>query len=186
MRSSLGFFVFMNYLLTFPDYVVMMYPVRYNIDVRTKNKRERLRKRIRAYRCPQSERSLTMKTTERTPILSALKHMSKTKLESIRSTLSSWEKNHDKKKKSYLWLPPLSARERRSKEDYYTFVDEIKIGESTLQYYSDCTMSCKHVYWNDGLSIKDQDGISVTFRDVTIIRNAISEILHKRTEKEVA
>lgn len=126
------------------------------------------------------ERGKTMNKTYRAKMLMAIEQMQTADLNTLFRKLTSWESNHEKKKKSYFWRPPTSASSRRWEEKQKTFEDAVTIGEDTICYVSDCSMSCRNIYWTDGLRLENNDGVKVTFGDIATIREFTLNALNER------
>ena len=110
----------------------------------------------------------------------SLKHMSTAKLKTILSTFSSWCYNHDLKRNSWFWDDNGNSAQRSRRERQLSFTDQVKIGKYTICYWSDCSMSRKHVYWSDGLYLQDVDDVNVTFGDINRISCVIHDIIDNR------
>lgn len=124
-----------------------------------------------------------MKQAELIRVINSIKKIHTPKLQKIIQVLGDWESNHRKCKNSYFWTPPTSASQRRGREQYYTFDATCKVGIITLEYWSDCTVSCRYFYWRDGLSITNDENMNVNFRDIKNIIVSIEDILEQRQRK---
>ena len=124
-----------------------------------------------------------MKNKEREVIIGTLKHLSTEKLEAMRAAFCKWDENHDKVKASYFWTPPTSAGGRRSDERYKTWSDRVEIGDVRIGYWSDCSCSCAHYYWSDGLTLRGMDA-KISFGDIRKLNVALAEILEARKAKK--
>lgn len=126
-----------------------------------------------------------MKKAEKAKITSMFTHTSTDKLHSDLLTFTNWTSNHERKIKSWFWASPCTARERRRQEAMYTFHESVKIGDVMITYNSDCSMSCKYIYWDDGLTSTIPDA-SVTFGDIAYIIATIKEIIAKRNASKAS
>lgn len=124
-----------------------------------------------------------MKAKEINKVLESIKRYKTEKLESIIQSIETWEENHDMKKASWFWSPPGKASRRRSREDWNTWEDEIKLGDLVIRYWSNCSISCRHYYWTDGLEHNGSGDMSLTFGDLHKIVAGIQTILERRKMK---
>lgn len=124
-----------------------------------------------------------MNKTYRAKLMSVIEQMPKHDLSKLLDKLYSWTENHEKKKASYFWSPPSFASSRRWEEKKKSFEESVVIGESKICYWSDCSMSCKHIYWKDGIYLEDGDA-KINFGDVATIIEAIEKQLDDGAEED--
>lgn len=124
-----------------------------------------------------------MKKEIRNQIISTLKRTSSKRLAKVRSELLDWEHNHAMKINSWFWIENGNSNDRARKEAWYSRDTTVKVGAYSIRYWSDCSMSRRHVYWTDGLEVVEHDDIKVSFGDIRFLTDTISEILSGREEK---
>lgn len=121
-----------------------------------------------------------MNKTYKAKMVSALEQTPTGELADIFKMLVSWTENHEKRKSSYFWTPPTSASSRRWEEKKYSFDSEVKIGEDTICYSSDCSMSCHHVYWKDSIYVEGKSEIKINFKDIASLLECIAKVIADR------
>lgn len=120
----------------------------------------------------------------RAKMLTAIEQMEVADLRLNLHTLESWIATHEKKKSSYFWHSPSTASSRRYEERRNTFESHVVIGEDTIWYWSDCRISCNHIYWKDGLYIKDS-AVKINFADIAEFKECAENALLATGQKVV-